>query len=348
MAPALGLENAGVSATPLERALRDEPTDFEFFQAVRQIERLRAGTTSVGRSVDPTTEPVRFAAHPSIAFPPGEIHSLELDGEGPARMSVNFMGLTGPVGVLPYHYTLLVRERAAARDTALREFLDLFHHRLISLFYRAWEKHRFTIAYEKGEDRLRGHVLDLAGVGLERQQGGLRVSTDAVAFYAALMVGQLRSAAALQRLLRDFFDAPVEVVQFVGAWDPIGRASQCELGEEQAAASELGLGTVVGDEVWNQQSRVRVRVGPLPRSRYDQFLPGGAAHQPLRDLLHFFGRDELDFELQLVLTRDDVPGLVLGGDEPAQPLGWCTWLRSTAFSHDAEDTVLALDREEGP
>ncbi len=346
MGAEIGLENAGVSATPLERALRDEPTYFEFFEAVRQIERMRPGTTPVGRSVDPATEPVRFSAHPSIAFPPSEIHSLQLDGDGPARMSVNFMGLTGPVGVLPYHYTLLVRERATARDTALREFLDLFHHRLISLFYRAWEKHRFTVAYEKGEDRLRGHLLDLVGIGLAQQQGALGVSVDTAAFYAALTVGQLRSAAALQRLLRDFFDAPVEVEQFVGDWYPVARVSQCELGDEQAAANELGTGALVGDEVWNQQSRVRVRVGPLPRTRYEEFLPGGSAHKPLRELLHFFGQDEFDFELQLVLARDDVPGLVLGEDEPAQPLGWCTWLRGLPFSRDADDTILALDREE--
>lgn len=348
MATEIGLENAGVSATPLERALRDEATGFEFFEAVRQLERMRPGATPVGHSVDPATEPVRFSAHPSIAFPPGEIHSLELDGDGPARMSVNFMGLTGPVGVLPYHYTLLVRERALARDTALREFFDLFHHRLISLFYRAWEKHRFAVAYEKGEDRLRGHLLDLAGVGLDRQQAALRVSRDTAAFYAALTVGQLRSAAALQRLLRDFFDAPVTVEQFVGAWYPVSRASQCELGDDEALSSQLGTGALVGDEVWNQQARVRVRVGPLPRSRYDQFLPGGSAHQPLRDLLHFFGQDEFDFELQLVLARDDVPGLVLGEDEPVQPLGWCTWLRCVPFSRDADETILALDREEGP
>ncbi len=347
MATEIGLEDAALSATPLERALRDDPTEFEFFEAVRHLERLRAGTP-VGQAVDPATEPVRFSAHPSIAFPPGEIHSLELDGDGPARMSVNFMGVTGPVGVLPYHYTLLVKERANARDTGLREFLDLFHHRLISLFYRAWEKHRFTVAYERGEDRLRGHLLDLAGVGLDRQQGALRLSGDTVAFYAALVVGQLRSAAALQRLLRDYFDAPVEIEQFVGAWYPIGRTGQCELGDDQATAGELGFGTVVGDEVWNQQSRVRVRVGPLPRSRYEQFLVGGSAHQPLRDLLHFFGQDEFDFELQLVLARDDVPGLVLGGDGPAQPLGWCTWLRCAPFAHDADDTILALDREDVP
>ncbi|HEX9107647.1 MAG TPA: type VI secretion system baseplate subunit TssG [Longimicrobiales bacterium] len=342
MATESGIEGARLTRSPLEAALREEPACFEFFEAVRRLERLRPDCTPLGRGADLAAEAVQFSAHPRISFPPAEIHSLDLDGPGPARMSVNFMGLTGASGVLPYHYTLLVAERAAARDTALRDFLDIFHHRLLSLFYRAWEKHRFAVAYERGEDRLRGHVLDLVGTGLEQQQQALQLPVDTLVYYAGLLVGESRSAAALQRLLRDFFGAPVEIEQFVGGWYPLARGSQCELGDEQGAATQLGLGAVVGDEIWYEQSRVRLRIGPLPRDRYEQFLPGGEAHDLLRQLLRYFGDDQLDFELQLVLAREDVPGLALGGEEPPQPLGWCTWLRSDGFSHDADDTILAL------
>ena len=342
MATESGIEGAGLTRSPLEAALREEPASFEFFEAVRRLERLRRNCTPLGRAADVAAEAVRFSAHPRISFPPGEIHSLDLDAPGPARMSVNFMGLTGPSGVLPYHYTLLVAERAAVRDTALRDFLDIFHHRLLSLFYRAWEKHRFAVAYERGEDPLRRHLLDLVGIGLEQQQQGLQLPADTLVYYAGLLVGESRSAAALRSLLRDFFAAPVEIEQFVGGWYPLARGSQCELGEEEGAATQLGLGVVVGDEIWDEQGRVRVRIGPLPRDRYEQFLPGGEAYDPLRQLLRHFSDDQLDFELQLVLAREDVPGLVLDGAEPAQPLGWCTWLRSDGFPHDADDTILAL------
>ena len=331
------------ATTPLQAALRSEATSFEFFEAVRHIERLFPGSTPLGRSLDPAGEPVRFSAHPSISFPPSDIRSLDLDGEGPARMSVNFMGVTGPAGVLPYHYTLQVMERASARDTALRDFLDLFHHRLISLFYRAWEKHRFAATYEKGEDRLRGHLLDLVGMGLEQQQAALPFPADTLVYYAGLFVGRGGNAAALQQLLEDFFDAQVEVVQFVGDWFPVSRRDQCELGDEDTIASQLGLGSIAGDEVWDEQCKVRVRVGPLTSSRYRQFLPGGSAHELLRQLVRFFSRDELDFELQLVLARDDVPALVLGAEDDAgQPLGWSTWIRSAPRSRDADETLLAL------
>lgn len=328
---------------PLEAALRAEATSFEFFAAVRHLERMRPASTPLGRTMDAAGEPVRFSARASLAFPPSELHSLDMDGDGPARMSVNFMGLIGPVGVLPHHYTTRVIERNAARDTAMRDFFDIFHHRLISLFYRAWEKHRFALTYEKDEDRLRGHLLDLVGLGLERQQAALPVPADTLVYYAALLVGRSRSAAALERLLADFFDAPVEVEQFVGDWYAVARGDQCELGqEEDVASSQLGLGSIVGDEIWDQQCKARVRIGPLPRERYEQFLPGGSAHDLLRDLVRFFSDDQYGFEVQLVLARDDVPALELGAPEAEQPLGWTTWLRSRPFAHDPDDTILAL------
>src|SRR5690606_8243754 len=201
---------------------------------------------------------------PSLAFPPSEIHALELgDAEaGPAEMVVNFMGLTGPQGVLPYHYTLLVAERQRARDEALREFLDLFHHRMISLFYRAWEKHRFTLAYERGEpDRLTEHLLDLVGVGLETLRGRLSVPDEALAFYAGLLALQPRGALALEQLIEDVFDVPAAIEQFVGGWYPLPERDQCAVGEEAGASTQLGLGAVAGDEIWDQQARVRIRLG---------------------------------------------------------------------------------------
>src|SRR5690606_8343348 len=119
------------------------PNSFSFFQAVRILQAARPDREGVGRFVDPSREVVRFGAHRGIGFPASEIQTLEADGDRPLRMRVNFMGLIGPMGVLPHHYTLLASERSRTKDSAYGEFLDLFHHRLISLFYRAWEKSRF-------------------------------------------------------------------------------------------------------------------------------------------------------------------------------------------------------------
>jgi type VI secretion system protein ImpH len=286
---------------------------------------------------------VRFAVEPSIGFPPSQIHALDLPAEGPARMSVNFMGVTGPLGVLPHHYTLLVAEQRRMKDGALGDFLDMFHHRALSLFYRVWERNHVAVTYEKGEDRVHDHLLDIIGMGLEGQRGLLPVHDDVLVFYTGLLAQQPRGAVALEQLIEDFFDVPVSIEQFVGGWYPVAPDDQCAVGEEADFSTQLGRGVVVGDEVWDQQVRVRVHLGPLTRAQYDRFLPNGAAHEKLRALLKLYSHDQFDWEIKLILKRADVPGCVLGadGDSP-QRLGWSTWIRTGDFPRDAGDTVLSF------
>jgi type VI secretion system protein ImpH len=339
-----GLETTAVAQPGLEAAVREHPTAFEFFQAVRALERLLPERSPVGGFGDPTAEIVRFTVNPDIAFPASEIYSLDLPSGGKAaRMMVNFIGLTGPEGVLPYYYSQLVAERVRARDTTLRDFLDLFHHRIISLFYRAWEKYRFEVAHERDRhDLLTQHLKDLIGLGEPGLQERLGLRDEALLFYAGLLAPGQRSATALQQLIADYFGVRVEVEQFVGGWYPLAADTQCAVGLGEDASEQLGGGAVVGDEVWDPQARVRLRLGPLSRRQYDQFLPGASAYEPLRTLTRFFSGDQFDFEIQLILARDEVPSCVLGDEGPGTPLGWCTWMRSRPFGRDPDDTVLTL------
>jgi len=346
MAAESGMEAAGVapSPPPPPTELGEDPTAFEFFQAVRLLERGRADRQRVGGFGDPDAEVARFSAHASTAFPPGEIQALELPPGAPARMSVNFLGLIGPLGVLPYHYTLLVVERLRARDRALQAFLDIFHHRITSLFYRAWEKHHFAVASERdGRDAVSEHLRDIVGLGIEGFRNRMAVRDESLLFYAGLLAAQPRSAVALEQLVADFFGVPVAIDQFVGGWSPLSVSTQCSVGADAGPADQVGLGAVVGDEIWDQQARVRLRLGPLTRAQYEIFLPTGSAYPALRALLRFFGHDRFDFEIQLVLARDEVPACVLGaGDGEAMPLGWSTWVRTAPFARDADDTILTL------
>jgi type VI secretion system protein ImpH len=323
--------------------LTDEATSFGFFQAVRLLEQLLPERQPVGGFGTPRDEVVRFTVNPAIGFPPSEIRHVELHTE-PPEMSVNFMGLVGPQGVLPYHYSRLVSDRLRAGDRALRAFLDLFHHRLLSLFFRAWSKHRFVVGYERDQrDPVTEHLLDVVGVGIDGFRGRLPVSDQVLAFYAGLLAPQQRSAGALEAMLGDYFDVPVAVEQFVGGWYPLAVDTQCALGDERDASSQLGLGAVVGDAVWDQQARVRIRIGPLDRARYAEFLPGGAAYRVLRALTAFFSDDRFDFEVQLVLARAEVPPCVLGGDAGAGlALGWSTWVSTQPFTRDADETILTF------
>jgi len=324
--------------------LRREPFCFDFFQAVRLLERLMPGREPVGGFVNPSSEVARFGASASISFPASQIQSICSAAGEPVGMTVNFMGLTGPLGVLPLYYSELVLARVRAKDHALSDFLDIFNHRAISLFFQAWQKYRFTVAYERGaRDRFSHHLLDLIGLGTEGLQNRQAVADDSLIYYAGLLGQWPRSASALRQVLTDYFDVPVEIEQFAGGWYKLDEDTQCRFEDDVSPSEQLGLGAVVGDAIWDQQSSVRVRLGPLKLSAYLDFLPNGTAYKPLCGLLSFFAGAEFDFEVQLVLDREQVPSCELGAEEGAAPqLGWVTWMKSVSFGRDPGDTVLQI------
>jgi type VI secretion system protein ImpH len=332
----------------IELALREEPWTFQFFQAVRLLERLQPDRSPVGRFVHPSKEIVRFGAHTATAFPASQIQALTWSNGAAPVMVVNFMGLTGPMGLLPLYYSELLLDRIRSKDRTLLSFLNLFNHRMISLFYQAWEKYRFTVAYERAErDRFSHHLLDTIGLGTQGLQTRQAVADDSLLFYSGLLSLHTRSASALKQIVADYFDVPVEVEQFVGAWYALSRDNQCCFEDADSFSEQLGVGAVVGDEIWNQQSGVRLCIGPLPLRSYADFLPGGSAYQPLRAITRFFAGDEVDFEVQLILKRDEVPGCELD-ETPRSPehiapqLGWSTWVKSAPMRRDPGDTILRI------
>ena len=330
--------------------LLDDPHSFEFFQAVHLLEQLNPERAPVGEFADPADEVVRFAAPSGVGFPASAIRSLSVAGVNePAKMTVNFFGLTGPQGVLPLDYSMYAANRDRAGDHTLKSFFGLFEHRIISLFYRAWAKsHPSTPAsrpvatsedVERTREWLTAQLLGIVGLGTPGLQDRLPLSDDSLLFYAGLLSLPSRPAAALEQLVADYFDVPCEVEQFVGGWYPLERSAQTALGDEFGA---LGGGAVAGDEVWDQQGRVRLRIGPLARWQYDEFLPGGESYDALRALTRFYGNDQFDFEIQLVLARGDAPFFQLGADDAPVPLGWCTWLRTAPLDHDLDDARFTL------
>lgn len=324
--------------------LESRPTSFSFFQAVRVLESVHPDRSPVGGMEDPENEVVRFSAHPSLGFGASEIQGLQPDDEGgPPVMSVNFMGLVGPEGILPLEYTRLVGERVQARDTALRAFLDIFHHRIVSLFYKAWRKYRFLEQRERGEeDVVTTHMLDVAGLSLATQRQLPEVDVPGLAGYAGLLAVQPRSALALEQLLEDYFQVPAGVEQFIGGWYPLRAVDQCEIGDEDRSSSRLGLGALAGDEVWDPQAAVRITLGPLTLERYRSLLPGQPACDALAALLRFFGHGEYEYEVRLVLEADEVPGVHLGADDDPR-LGWTTWLRTKPLPRPADQTIFRID-----
>ena len=310
------------------------------------MERLHPQLQPIGRFVPPHTEVLRFGATPRMAFPPSQLYSLtlSLDGRAPAFMQINFLGMFGPQGVLPLYYTELIIERLRNKDRSLSAFLDMFNHRLVSLFYQAWEKYRVTVAYERDErDRFSHILLDSLGLGTNFLQERQVIRDDSLLFYSGLLGIHTKPAASLRQILWDYFDVPVEVEQLVGAWHPLEENNQCKFDKSNSYSEQVGLGAIVGDEIWDQQSGVRVRLGPLTLKQYLDFLPSGSAYEPLQAILRFFSGWEIDYEVQLVLERGQVPRCELGNESEAGPkLGWVCWAKNVDMTRDPDDTVLLV------
>jgi type VI secretion system protein ImpH len=344
MAPPIRQTNSDVALARLPDRLRNRPSDFSFYQAVRLLEQIYGCAEPLGAFSHPSAEPVRLSTHSSLAFPPAEIDSIEERTDAPPRMTVNFFGLVGPMGTLPTRYSELVNDRLAARDSTLRDFLDIFNHRLISLLYRAWEKYRFPVAYGRGgTDPIQGYLLNLIGLGSEGLRDRQPFPDQALIGYEGLLAQFPRSASALCQILRHYFDIPVELEPFAGGWRPLEPDSRTSLESQRTPSEQLGVGFVLGDEVWDQQTVVRLRLGPMPLAQFKGFLPDGDAYESLRCLCRFFCGEDLDVEAQLILLRGDTPrfGLDIDGAQPPR-LGWLSWSFSEPLSRDPDETLLRL------
>src|SRR5262245_33547100 len=293
----------------LEQVLFAEGYRFEFFQAVRVLERLYPSRFPVGRDSIPSKEAVRFRSLLSLRFPPSAVHDVthSENGLSPAEMVVAFMGLFGLAGVLPRHYTELLLERVRTKDFALRDFLDIFNHRMISLFYRGWEKYRFPIAYERSRSSGRDDydpfslsLFNLLGMGTSGLRGRLQSGDEALLYYSGLVAQQPRSASALEAMLGDYFNVPVFVKQFIGAWLSLEYENRTRLGLSDSN-NQLGSTAILGSKCWDQQAGFRLVIGPLTFQQFREFLPCESGFGPLVELTRFFIGLMLDFDIQLVL-----------------------------------------------
>jgi len=332
----------------LEQALFGHGYDFEFFQAVRLLAWLFPQRKAVGETAKPAEEVARFEVLLSMAFPPSAVHDITRipDSPEPVRIMVAFMGLTGTKGILPFCYTEWLLARKAAKDNTAAAFFDLFNHRLISFFYRAWEKHRPPVLYESSfirgrqPDSFTQSLFDLIGMGTDGLRGRLRIKDENLLLYAGLIAQRPHSASALRGIIRDFFAIPVEIDQCLGNWYELEDQDRCYLSEE-LERNQLGEGAFIGDEVWNQQARFRIRLGPLPFERFRDFLPDRSAMDELVELTKYLVGESMAFDVQLFLRAEEVPGCRLIDEGKNAPrLGWMSWLKTEEFGTDAGDAVF--------
>ena len=326
-------------ALALHEALEREPYAFDFYQAMRSLECAFSDKPRLGQSDRAADDPIRVGQKPELAFAPSSIASFKSSKDGkPPRLEVLFFGLFGPNGPLPLHLTEYARDRSRnSNDPTLIRFADLFHHRMLSLLYRAWANAQPAVSFDRpDEDRFGVYIGSLFGMGMPSVRSRDALSDLTRLHYAGSLACQSRHAGGLQGVLAGFFDMPIEIEQFVGQWVDLPEDCQLRLGESPRTGA-LGRTTTVGARIWECQQKFRIRFGPLRLEDYQCLLPGSDGLVRLGTLVRSYNGEELTWDVNLVLMKEDVPPLVLGGPEK---LGWTTWLAGPPRTHDAADLFL--------
>ena len=156
-------------ALALQQALQQTPYEYDFYWAVRLLECVHPEHPRLGESLRPSDDPIRFTQQPSLSFAPSTLAAFNPGkGNSPSQMEVLFFGLFGPNGPLPLHLTDYARDRLRnSEDPTFSRFADLFHHRALSLFYRAWANTRPAVSYDRPEqDRFATYVAATCGYAM--------------------------------------------------------------------------------------------------------------------------------------------------------------------------------------
>ncbi len=371
--------------------LADEPYQFTFYQAVRLLLADRAfadaadasSETSLGVRTDRgrlgtvcnlADEPVRFRSQAALSFAPSEIVSLQPKTSdkkestdpkrGPVEMEVAFWGLIGPAGALPSHYTQQVIDRVHVKDSAMRDFFDMFSHRQLSFFYRAWEKYFLAAGYENAarsgnakRDLIRESLLSIVGRGTTHVRDRLEATDDACIYYAGHFVDR-PTAESLRDMVADYLQLPAKVLSLFGQWLVLAIPERTRLGDTDGHC-RLGMDTIAGGRTWDPMSKFRIQIGPVTWPQFQSLMPTGSSLVRVCQFIRSYVGMEFDFDLQVILSADEIPRCRLTAESspdaaPAKRdanankavkpyLGWNTWLCSRPPEQDSYEAVFHHD-----
>ena len=336
--------------TALFAAVEAAPYNFDFFALMRRVESLRPDSPRIGKASRPSQEALRLGQEPELDFAPAALATFAHKGGAAPRLGVRFFGLLGSQGPMPLHLTEYVRERLRHRnDPTLARFLDIFHHRLLSLFYRAWAQSQPAVQHDRpADDRFGAWLGATLGLGTEvRTQGHLPEA--ARLFQAGLLGSRSRHPEGLTKMLSQFFKVPVRIEPYIAHWMAIDAADRTRLGHvrnrlERAASvpAALGSAATAGHKLRDRQYKFRIALGPLTLAQYRNFLPGGTAWLQLRDWVRQYTGLDLLWDVQLCLAGAAVPAPQLR-ERPM--LGVAAWLGrgDPKTAHDRADLRLRPD-----
>ena len=318
------------------------PARYDLFQAMRRIDATHPDKPRLGDALRPGDEPIRFVEEATLTFAPAAISTMDRS-RGVPRLFQRVIGFLGPNGALPIHLTEYARERQLHfGDRTFGGFLNTLLHRFGLFFYRAWARAQPVVNLDRPREaqvvRHVGALIGMAGPALRER--------DALGDFAKLhFVGRLarsvRDADGLESWIRLQFGVPVGVEQFCGHWMPLAQEERSRL--QRDAQSALGRGAVLGRSVWDVQHKFRIVIGPLEWDGFERLLPGGARLDQLQALVRQYVGFEFNWDLRLILRREEVPAWRLGADKGVGLLGRTAWMNGRRRPGHAEDMVMNVE-----
>jgi type VI secretion system protein ImpH len=328
-------QETGNQATVMTEALQSHPSEFDLFQALRRLECLHPDRPRIGESLLPCEDLVQLHQHVALEWASASVADYQApEGDSRPQMWVNAPGLLGPNGPLPLGVTEYVQERLHHhKDSAPAAFLDLFNHRMLCLFYRAWAGSQQCVSYDRpGNDPFTAYLASCIGAA---NPGETTHTPDHLRklYFAGRLVPGPRSAEGLKAMLQDILGIPTEIHELLGEWDAVHTEDRCRLGKGDAGC-QLGAGALIGGAVVECQHRFLIRLGPMSYQDYQSLNPGSERLCRLTDWVRTYVGDEFDFVVQLVLGKSEVPEPRLNG---TCQLGRSCWVRSRPLPHDPDD-----------
>lgn len=335
-------------------ALRDEPYSFDFNQAILVLEHIsklkQQGDNEIceplGESLDLTRESLTIKSHVSLAMPASELQKIEIDQDKPA-LWINFLSLAGVLGPLPTPYTEMVIERTREKDTSFRDFLDIFNHRIASMWHRLHKKIHVGVAQVLPQHSYIGKcLLRLAGISHEKVLKGTALTETALLTYQNFLWKQPHSMIGLQQMIHHHFNVKTEVHEFIGAWNQAQPEEITRIGmTSKAQWNILGRNTILGSKCWDQMAGIQIHIGPLSWKEFCSFLPiqnnnMKNLYNPLKDLCRMYVGLDFSITAKIILAKNEIKPITLTSKLTSQEdtsfhLGKNTWLHqySTA-QHD--------------
>jgi type VI secretion system protein ImpH len=310
---------AAVSADQLKYLLEHAP-EVSFYRAVLFLERLWRESVPIGHEGPAASERVRLRPSVSMSFPPSDLESAEpIPQSDKVQITTTFLGLYGADSPLPTTYPERIAQIAMeTRGERVRAFLDIFHHRILSLVYRSWRKYRPVSISPASIDPILDRALSVIGFSSKLGLGGSVPRLSEV----RLLALRSRSAAGLEFLVRKRLGYLADLVQIIPRTVAIPKQQRSRLGQR---GSVLGESLVAGAKVADR-NKVRVAVHAKDFDTYLCLLPGERDWHRIEGAFKDYLRAPIDHDFEVKLDPEDVPAWELGSRKVPARLGLTAWL----------------------